>query len=419
MAAHFTGAGCARFLVNRDWHADCILREEYENTSFHNHVILWIDCSLAVGANFPMADGLVIDFHEVPLRAVLDYLSNKAGLIVVSEADVKGAVTVTADQPVSTAEAVSLLNDQLIRNRFTAVLEGRTLRVIPAASTTDAQTPVLTLTNVAAIPVDNKIVTEILPVHTLNPVQLLKDLERLIPEGATVSANETGNAIIMTASQKDIRRLAAIITALDSTAVSEVNVFPLTNAGNLKAVAEELKRSSRSGDTDPSRSAPRITFGRQFGRPGGDGNSGGKAKEKTAPTKPVFVADEQMNAVAASAPPDYMPMIARVVGLLDKQGEDVTEVEIFTLQHADPAKSSKRLRHSLARLEEPGTRINRRGRWVSIGGPGQLSSPARASAASESSRLKRQGTVTAVADRRTRNPSWWPLPARRWRRLEK
>ena len=345
-------------------------------------------------------NGLLLNFRGAPLRAVLAYLSEKAGLIVVSEADVRGAVTVTASQPVSAAEAVGLLNDQLSRNNYTAVLDGRTLTILEAgAARTNALTPVLTGAKPADIPVNNLIVTEILPVHTLNAAQLVKDLEPLIPGGDTVAANEAGNAVIMTARQKDIHRIAAIITALDSTAISEVSVFAL-NYADAKSVAAELKELFQSADSDANRAGMRMSFGARFGRISAD--AGGGEKEKTAPTRAVFVADEQMNAVAASASPDNMPMIARVVGLLDKPGQEVTEVEIFPLLHADPEEIVDEISSLFALAPGSGTaESTSRPMGFQFGGPGMSRTASNATA--ESSRLKRQATVSAVADRHTQS----------------
>jgi type II secretory pathway component GspD/PulD (secretin) len=345
-------------------------------------------------------NALLLNFQETPLRAVLDYLSAKAGLIVVSPADVQGSVTVTARQQVSIAEAVSLLNDQLSRNNYTAVLSGRTLTIMEASQARiDALTPVVSDRPPAQIPVNNEIVTEILPVHTLNPAQLVKDLNPLIPPGATVTANEAGNAILITAYQKDIHRLATIITALDSTSVSEVNVMVL-NYADAKSVAAELKELFQSADSEVNRAGVRMIAGPRFGRAGSD--NGGEQKEKNAPTRPVFVADEQMNAVAASAPPDDMPMIARVVALLDHPGQDVTDIEVFPLLHADPEEVVEEITPLFAPSPAaPTAEQPARPMGFQFGGPGQAQPAART--ATPSTRLKRQATVTAVADRRTQS----------------
>ena len=144
---------------------------------------------------FP-ADGIVLNFQGVPLNTVLNYLSAKAGLIIVSDANLQGTVSVVAKQPIGTNDIVDLLNEQLSKNNLTAVLQGRTLQVMDAERAKSlAATPVGVATGPNQIPVDDVIVTEILPVHSLPPVQLVKDLDTLIPRTATVRLREEGISV--------------------------------------------------------------------------------------------------------------------------------------------------------------------------------------------------------------------------------
>src|SRR6202034_782345 len=89
--------------------------------------------------------------------------------------------------------------------------------------------------------------------------------------GATVTANEAGSAIIMTASRRDVHRIAEIIGDLDSSSVSDVSVFILKYA-DAKSVAAELKEVFQSADSDVTRAATRNSFvGGRGGRGGGGG----------------------------------------------------------------------------------------------------------------------------------------------------
>ena len=357
----------------------------------------------AAAATPGTTNGLILNFRDVPLRAVLQYLSDEAGLVVDLQTDVAGAVTLTASQPVSTAEAIELLRNQLSRHNYTAVLDGRTLTVMDInRARTDPLTPVVRGTDPALIPVDNVMATEILPVQTLAPAQLVKDLELLIPAGATVTASESGNAIIMTAWQKDIHRLATIISSLDGSAIAEVNVFPLDFA-DAKSVAAELKEVFQSSDSDVNRAGTRLTAGATFTRIiGSTGISGGDQKQKIAPVRPVFVADEQMNAVVASATPDIMPMVARVLTLLNKPGAEVTDLEIFPLLHADPEEVVNEITSLFASADGAGNADSTgRSMGIRFAGPGMMQPVSSAPAQSE--RLKRQSAVSAVADPRTQS----------------
>ncbi len=268
------------------------------------------DVSAVADTNMPAeafpTNGIVLNFHNVPLNAVLNYLSAKAGLIIVSDANLQGSVSVVAKQSIGTNDIVDLLNEQLSKNNLTAVLEGRTLRVMDAERAKSlASTPVRTAKGPAEVVNNDEIVTEILPVNTLKPEQLLKDLETLIPKTATVSANEAGSAIIMTAPGRDIHRISEIIAALDTSAVSDVEVFPLKYA-DAKSVSAELKEIFQSADSDVTRAGTRNNFGGPggpgggmgFGFPGG-GGGGSEDSTKSAATHAVFVSDDQMNAIVA------------------------------------------------------------------------------------------------------------------------
>ena len=224
-----------------------------------------VDTNLAVGT--APASGLILNFHDAPLNSVLNYLSAKAGLIIMSDADLKGKVSIVAKQPVSTNEIVNVLAEQLARNNYAVALNGRTLTIMDLArAKTSGLTPVHPLSGSPTnIPVNEEVVTEIIPVHTLVPAQLAKDLAPLVPSGDEVTANEAGSAIIMTAPQKDIHRIAEIITDLDSSAFSDVKVFAL-KFGDAKSVASELKEIFQSADSDITRAATRNNFAGRMGR---------------------------------------------------------------------------------------------------------------------------------------------------------
>src|SRR5947209_18266150 len=62
---------------------------------------------------------LSLSFKDVPIDAVLEYLSEAAGFVVVKEAPVDGRVTVISRRPVNADEAVIMLNAVLKTNGYT------------------------------------------------------------------------------------------------------------------------------------------------------------------------------------------------------------------------------------------------------------------------------------------------------------
>jgi type II secretory pathway component GspD/PulD (secretin) len=231
----------------------------------------------------------------------------------------------------------------------------------------------------------------------------------LIPRSAIVTANEAGNSIIMTGQQKDVRRIDQIVNSLDGSALSEVEVFPLQYADS-KAVADELKEVFQSADSEVTRASTRNNvrsrgggggFGGGMaamfgGGPGGGGGGGSSSDANNVSTHAVFVSDDQMNAIVASAPPDYMAMIYHVITNLDQPSQDITQMRVFHLKHADPGEIADELTTmfpSASSTEQnsrtPGMRFM----------PPWMQQPAGGN--SQSPRMKRETTVTVVPDRRT------------------
>ena len=122
---------------------------------------------------------------------VLNYLSDAAGFIIVLETDVKGKVDVWSNQPMTKEEAVSLLNSVLNKNGYAAIQNGRTLTIVSRDEARKKDIPVKSGNNPDKIPKDAAIVTQIIPVRSLNAVQLAKDLAPLTE--ASLTANESGN----------------------------------------------------------------------------------------------------------------------------------------------------------------------------------------------------------------------------------
>ena len=358
-------------------------------------------------------NGLVLNFHDVPLNAVLNYLSAKAGLIIESDVNLQGKVNVVSRQPITTNDIVHVLNDSLGKNGFAAILVGRRLSIMSIEQAkTFPGTPVRVADVFTNIPMDDEVVTEILPLHTLNAQQLVKDLELLRPSTATVSANEAGNSIIMTAQQKDVRRFDEIINALDGSALSEVIVTPL-NYADAKSVATELKEIFQTEDSNITRASTRNNFA---GRGGGGGRGGfnpmanmmgmgggpgggGEDSSKNVQTHAVFVSDDQLNAVISSAPPDYMRMITNVIQDLDKPSQEITVMRVFHLNHADPGE----IADELTSMFPSGTSSDQNNRNMGFQFRPPWMQQQQSAGGDQSQRMKRALTVMVVPDRRTQS----------------
>src|SRR6266700_86179 len=199
----------------------------------------------AAGKNNSEAEkGLRLNFRGVPLEMVLNYLSDAAGFIIVLETKVEGKVDVWSNQPLNKEEAVNLLNTILNKNGYAAIRNGRTLTIVSQKEAKKRDIPVKKGGDAEEIPKTDQMVTQVIPVRHANAAQLTANLQPLLPEYAEMSANESANTLLITATEADVRRMTEIINALDESisGTSTLHVFPLrfADAKELATVIKDL-----------------------------------------------------------------------------------------------------------------------------------------------------------------------------------
>ncbi len=373
----------------------------------------------AAGAN---EKGLRMNFRGVPIDMVLNHLSTAAGFVIVLDPKVQGKmdfkVDVWSNQPLSQQETLELLNKVLNQNGYAAIRNERTLTIVTRDDARTRDIPVKAGNNPANIPRTDEMVTQIVPVQYANAAQLVQNLTPLLPDYAKLTSNESGNALVITATQADVKRMAEIVKALDTSisSTSSIKVFPLRFA-DAKELANSIKELFTPPPTQPNNGRGGGLFNQFFagrggggfggrgggggGAPGGGGGGGGGAN-----TRVVAVPDERTNSLIVSAPEDMMATIEKIVEEIDVNSSDITELRVFHLVNSDPVEMSDMLAQLFPDQSRStdnnnlGFRFNRGGfggGFPGFGGPGR----GNAANQGESDRLKKKGQVLAVPDQRT------------------
>ncbi len=349
-------------------------------------------------------DEILINFRNAPLESVLDYLSKAAGFVIVLDTQISGNVDMWSHQPLNKDEAVDLLNTVLNRKGFAAIRNGRTLTIVKRDDAKKRDLPVKVGSDPEVIPKNDEMVTQIIPVRYTDAVKLLQDLDPLLPSYATVSANESSNAVVLTDTQSNIRRMTEIIRALDTSisSISTVRVFALTyaEATELADVITEIFEIDDSSQNNRSgRGGGR--FGPRFG-PGSEQEETTDSEARKAASRVVAVGDERTNSLVVGAPEELMPMIEKLVDEVDTEAVDTTEVRVFRLENADPAETVEIITEIFPDENQSTQQqdMPRFGRGGPFGGGSPMGG---GSSSSSSSRTVQDYTVYAVADTRTKS----------------
>jgi len=278
---------------------------------------------------------LRLHFKDASLHAVLEYLSEATGLIIVEEAEVDGRVTVISLQPISTDEAVALLDTVLKEEGYAAIRTGRTLKIVSLEKAAKENIPTFSGGDPDEIPVTDRLVTQIIPVRFADATKLKADLAPLVSGTATLSTNAASNALVLVDTQANIRRIAEIVQALDSqiSGVAEVKVFQLeyANATTTARLIEELfKQDDRQAADSSRRMFPFFGRGGRDDRDRSRNEEGGGREQKV-----IAAADDRTNTLVVSAPPDMLEVIEGIVEELDSNPSEEEAVFTYPVKNAD------------------------------------------------------------------------------------
>ena len=360
---------------------------------------------------------IMMNFQGAALGEVLNYLSDAAGFVIIQEAPITGTVNVVSRQPLNPDEAVDLINSVLIEKGFVALRSGRILKIVNRKDVQKRDLPVQSGSDPEKIPRKDEMVTQILPLKYGDAEKLIENLKPLLSESATISANESSNSILMTDTQTNIRRVALIIQALDTSvsSISTIRIFPLTfaDAKELSTLLTQIFGTQSSGSD--SRRSSFSGFPGFPGFSGGPPSSGGDDRssrssrgssssssqsEARQAARVVCVADEQSNSVIVSAPEEVMPTIKEVITQIDTSITDQTEHHIFRL---DAVELAEILTNIYADVETQSSQRKSGDSRSPYPFPSGSSSSSSSSSASgqRSERSLKQSKVVAVGDPRT------------------
>jgi general secretion pathway protein D len=278
-----------------------------------------------------VTDGLLMNFDQASLKTVLDYLAEKAGLIIINEAELQGRITVFNKKPMSLDEAINVLNTVLFEEKFTAVRRGRVLKIVTLEDAKRQSIPVHYGNDPDAIPQTDTIVTHIVPIKSASADEIREDLEDLIDdEFAEMTSNNSSNAIIITDTQANIRRIVQIISSLDKAVekVTEVRVFKLEFAD-----ADDTARLIEATFEEAVDQEELIgrAISRRFSR-GGRGDDD-QQEASTPRTQVSAESDTRTNSIVVSSDPDTMVKIAEIIKELDSDNTAKDSVLIYHVKN--------------------------------------------------------------------------------------
>ncbi len=251
----------------------------------------------------PLPAQQVLNLRDADIRAFIQDVSRVTGRNFVIDSRVQGKVSVVTDRALSKSEYFEVFLATLRANGFVAVpMADGGYRVQPS-DTAAAQPGKIGEAGAAR----NQFVTEVFRLRAIEATSAVETLRPLVSREGSVTANRSGNSLVVADYADNIRRIRGLLGKIDSEGAA-TDVIALKNAG-AREIATSLQQLATGGQT-------------------GDG----------ARTAVAVVPIDSSNSIALRGDAEMVQRFGAIARDLDRRAASGVEIQVYWLQHADADK---------------------------------------------------------------------------------
>ena len=284
----------------------------------------------AVVAAPKRGEPVTLNFTNAEIDSVARTMAVITGRNVVVDPRVKGTMTLSTDHAVSPAVAYSQFLSALRLQGFTVVESAGLDKIVPEADAKLQPGPVTLGENNAAV--GSQIVTQIFKLNYESAANLVPVLRPLISPNNTINLNPGNNSLVITDYADNLRRIGRIISAMDVSNATDVEIIPLRYAiaGDLVPLLTKLVESGSTSGVAPAAGQTDSSF------------------------KTTMLAEPRSNAVILrAANPARVSLVKSLIAKLDQPtmsgtNGDAGNIYVVYLKNADATKLATTLRAAMS-----------------------------------------------------------------------
>ncbi|WP_375383290.1 type II secretion system secretin GspD [uncultured Sphingomonas sp.] len=252
-----------------------------------------------------------LNVRDADMRAFIADAARVTGRTFIIDSRVQGKVTVVTDHPLSRSEYFEVFLSTLRANALVAVPTGNgALRIQPIDNAAQAPTRIGT-----AGAARNSLVTDIVRLRSVDAASALDTVRPLVSQQGSVTANRTGNSLVIVDFADNVRRVREVLRRIDGDNQA-TRVVTLRNAGAREIAAALQGLAGGAGAGGAGSAVGGVVAG-----------AGGQATTVSAV--------ESSNSVLLRGDPNTVSRLAAIAEQLDQKAKNGTEIKVVFLENAD------------------------------------------------------------------------------------
>lgn len=279
------------------------------------------------------ADSLIsLDFDQVDLRLFIKTIGHLTGINFLIDDKVKGTVTLMSPTKMRVGDVYDILESVLQVKGFAAVPAGKIVKIISRADAAKSNMLIRVGNNPGLIPVDDSLVTQVIPLHFADGAEISSVLSPLVSTGGSITTYPKTNTIILTDTSSNIHRIAKLAQELDIEQARDTVTVIRLKYGSARTISDQITQIMQRSAGSPGIRTPRTASPR-------------------VPATMKIIPDDRTNSLVIVANPDDIEIISELVTTLDVERPiEAGNVHVIYLKHAEATEVEKSLSAVLGKL---------------------------------------------------------------------
>ena len=280
-------------------------------------------CLICVTSLTQAEETFTLNFKDADIKELIKFVADATGYTVIVDPKVKGNVDLISQEAVDKEEMYDLFLAVLQMQGYTAVKNGNVLRIVQDKTARSSAIPVI---KKSPERYNATFITQVIELENVNATKLIPVLRPLVPQEGHMAAYADTNAIIISDTAENVKKIIDIIAQLDKSTYQETEILHLQNAS-----AEEIVR----------------ILNQVVKNAGGD-------KSANEDQSVALVADSRSNSVIVSGTMQGRARIKTLIQALDNPLEVVGNAQVFYLRYAsakDLAPILSKVSQNMAQLD--------------------------------------------------------------------
>jgi general secretion pathway protein D len=273
-----------------------------------------------------MADKLIsLDFDQVDIKIFIKTIGELTGINFLIDDQIRGTVTLISPTKIRLGDVYEVFESVLQVKGFAAVPAGKIVKIVTRAEASKSNVLIRVGGDPDAIPQNDTIVTQIIPIRYANLSEISRSLTPLLSTGGNLTSYAQSNSIVVTDTSSNIHRIATLIQELDIEGLREDIVLIRLRYGSAVSISEQIKQIMQENAVGSASKVSRAV------------SNGAAAALKILP-------DERTNSLIVLASPENVEIIRGLVSELDvERPVEASNVHVIYLKHAEAVELEKSL----------------------------------------------------------------------------